>query len=209
MRSTSAQPHCLGVIAIAALVALSPLTAAAGKQPAPRRQRCRPAPRPNTHRAAECPQIFGREREHEANQRRRVQTLHGFEPRPFAVDVVYSPPWHDPVPTQLRGVELVETDTDTCGPMAVLSLDAGVFGSDCGGRFAVRVDDNIGEALHVLAIADGLVLLEADGELRYLTTNTDAHTVFRMYWRAPFRLPAARSKAVVTSTPARPTPGRK
>ena len=122
-----------------------------------------------------------------ANRERRLSLLESASRGTTDFWVVHHADWTMPQPLSLPHLTLVKTVIQPdCTPAAIVSLDVWGDKSDClSGQYRLQVDDSVGPESRVLAIFDGVVLLEWRGELRYLTSSETAPE-WHMVWHAPW-----------------------
>jgi hypothetical protein len=134
--------------------------------------------------ASDCELLFGTDADRRRNAAHRASTLEEVEVREYTIDVTHSTSWAEPRPMDLQELTLVGTLVRRgCASLAIFELELDPARSQCpGGLYLVNVDDSIGAACPVLAIAENIVLVERDGELRYMSTQEANEPVWRMVW---------------------------
>lgn len=153
-----------------------------------------------------CPALFGDESVHEQNRTRRRALLRFIDPSPYAISVAHSAEWDEPEAVSFLGVRLVKTDISSPKRRAIVEVSGST--SCRPGRYVIERDDAIGQKTSVLAILDGLVLVEHLGSLLYFHSEHVALRPFSMVWSSPWPmnpyLPRSSSALRSTSTPATP-----
>jgi len=133
--------------------------------------------------AQECSALFGSGAVRAGNAQRRG-LLYWVDQESGGVTVAHrSDEWDEPVPIRVRGLRL---DAARAG-LAVVTLAAeGASALGCRqGRYRVGVDDNLTRAVRVLAVLDGVVLLEHRRRLVYLLAPGARDPRWLMAWSAP------------------------
>lgn len=174
-----------------------------------------------------CPGAFGDEALRSDNRVVRRERLVLAEQGPHYIDVVDTVGWSPPEAVRFRGLELLDTPTGPGGErVAVVRLDER-FGSGCSpGLYRLRIDDSIGTGRRLVAILDGMLLIERDepsdperqdlqappSGLEFLQTVDEAGTgrpLFKMSWRAPFDMAPSKGGGARGGRPAAPRAPRR
>ncbi|MCC6808044.1 MAG: hypothetical protein IT381_11520 [Deltaproteobacteria bacterium] len=138
--------------------------------------------------ASACEKLFGTAEQKTKNASRRAKKLHHIREDDYAVDVTYSGDWKVPGPIRFHDVTLAEVLPSGAAVIQVATPLAASAGCSSG-RYEIKVDDKIGRKNVVLAILSHAVLIERSGQLYYLAKEELDPNLFRMTWRADFRLP--------------------
>jgi hypothetical protein len=152
--------------------------------------------------SAACEALFGDADEREANRRRRAELLERVTTESFAWGIVHRGDWAEPEELRFDALTLVEASGgDDCVPVAVVALGPEERSGGCeAGRYAIETDDSLGSDARVLAIVDGVVLLEREGRLVFLRSEAAPEPVWRMIWHPTWKLHRPYSRV-----PPRPT----
>ncbi len=133
--------------------------------------------------AAACPSLFGGGAARAANAKRRGQ-LYWIDQESGGVTVAHrSDEWDEPVPFEIRGVQLQSAREGR----AVVELSAaGAAALGCrAGRYRLGVDDGLTRSVRVLAILDGVVLVEHGRRLAYVLASGARAPRWFLAWSAP------------------------
>jgi hypothetical protein len=187
------------------LAAAGPAVAAADAEPGP-----------EVRSPAACPLLFGDPAARERNRRQRAHRLDAVEPGEHAINLIYSGSWRKPTPIRFKGLKLVSTaGAGLQQPSALVEVGELPAAVDCRpGIYELHTDDSLGGSSRVLAILEDVLLLEVDGQLRYLAPQrfdaTATKPAFRMIWRSTWTLAGvAGGGGTASATPsARPKPTR-
>jgi hypothetical protein len=136
-------------------------------------------PRP----AEECPALFGGNGVRAENAKRRGQ-LYWVDQEAGGVTIAHrSDDWDEPVRFEIRGIQL----SSARGGSAVVELSpAGAAALGCRpGRYGVGVDQNLTRTARVLAVLDGVVLVERGRRLAYLLAAGARPPRWLVAWSAP------------------------
>jgi hypothetical protein len=133
--------------------------------------------------AQECPALFGDGKARARNAQRRAQ-LYWVEQEAGGVTVAHrSDDWEEPVPFQMRGVELRSARS---GEASVELSAAAASALGCrAGRYRLRADDGLTRSVRVLALLDGVVLVEHQRRLAYLRAPGAREPRWLLAWSAP------------------------
>jgi hypothetical protein len=137
--------------------------------------------------AADCPPLFGTAAERSANTRHRAQLLKAVVPGEYVIDIVHQGDWTKPQPLRLRNVKLAAAKQAATATVSV-AADLAEAARCAPGEYVVRTDDKIGRKNVVLAVLDGVLLLERDGALVFLTPPGAPEPVFRLTWQSSIGL---------------------
>lgn len=153
--------------------------------------------------AAACPQLFGSQDSHEENTEFRDEHLDSVREADYTINLTHCSDWDAPERIRFKGLELVEILTGNGDDqVAVVRVDDSVGSVNCKpGLYRLREGDSIGKRGNVLAVLDEVVLLARGDELHYLKTPQAETPVFRMIWRAPWKitvLPSNSGRSVAT-----------
>ncbi len=136
-----------------------------------------------------CPLVFGDDGARAANELERKSVLNFVLEGGSTVVIDHSGDWTTPTPVSIRNVELVDTSTDAHGGVARVAFDADAEDVDCeSGLYPLEVDDSMGDDGRILAIFDGVVLLELDGVLRYLAAPDARVPRWRVTWSSRYSM---------------------
>jgi len=153
----------------------------------------------------ECPLVFGATEHREANRSRRKEALHAVWRSGKDVNVTHTARWKAPVSLGLRSLELVGTEPEGAdGPVACVRVSKRLATSRCpAGVYPVSVDTSLGAATALLAVVDGVALVEHAGRLATLSTDTAPTYIWRVSWRSSWRVarPTQPSRAGGSSRP--------
>jgi len=140
--------------------------------------------------AEACPEVFGTTQVHESNEADRQRKLDELDQAAHTIDLVHTGAWEEPERIRYRGLELVGTRlNEDEEPVALVRVDPEEGELECRpGLYRLEVDDSIGADAAVLAVLDDVLLVEADGDLRFLKTEQAEQPVFRMIWRSEWKL---------------------
>lgn len=156
----------------ALLVTLGPLTAAAGELDA----------------RSDCPALFQEADERRENAEERRAVLEYVQGSPEAIVVVHSADWDDAQRISIDGLTLAATELRPEGWVAIFELGEALERTGCAlGRYVLHVDDGIAKDTHVLAILDDVVLVEHEGELRFITTRGSTPRI-SLVWSSPWAI---------------------
>jgi hypothetical protein len=152
---------------------------------------------------AACQWFFGNGRSHELNRERRLHLLEAVERSDTDFWVLQRGDWTLPEPATVEYLTVVKTySPSSAAPMAAVRLDVPGHVSSCkAGWYLIQADDNLGPDTRVLAILDGVVLIEWLGQLRYLSTPDAAPPEWRMAWEAPFTVAHPETSSSAGSRP--------
>ncbi|MFH1811608.1 MAG: hypothetical protein ABIJ09_22905 [Pseudomonadota bacterium] len=158
--------------------------------------------------AAHCSAVFGEEHDRGVNRTYRRQVIEGIEVGEYCIDLLHSTDWYQPAPILYRSLSLLETRVDgACPAVALVQLDSDVVDVDCpSGVYALHVDDDLGASARILAILDGVLLIESDDELRYMKTTDVERPVWRLTWQSPWRFKVPKNYGKSGGKPPRKKP---
>ncbi len=181
-KNTTAALVAFGLLG-APLAAAGPAVAAADAEPGS-----------EVRSPAACPSLFGDPSARERNRRQRAGQLVAIEPGEHAINLIHSGSWRKPTPIRFKGLKLVSTaGAGRQRPSALVEVDELPATVRCApGLYELHSDDSLGGSSRVLAILEDVLLLEVDGQLRYLAPQRfDASATkpaFRMIWRSTWTL---------------------
>ncbi len=143
----------------------------------------------------EC-RLFGTDDDRATNASTREYQLRMVRPGTHYIDIVQTGSWGEPTEVSFMGFELLDTSVDSDGePYATVTIDD-ALGVCEPGEYELVVDDDLGPHARVLAVFDGIVLLELHGDLRYLRADfVRKRPVFKMSWQSSYSMPAPSSGA--------------
>lgn len=167
-----------------------------------------------------CPQLFGDVERHEANKARRQDALHSVWRSGKDVNVTYNARWSAPLSLGLRKLELLAALPEAPdGPVACVRLRKPLAEGQCpAGVYPVPLDASLGSNTALLAVVEGVALVEHGGRLATLSAADAPAYTWRMSWRSPWRVarpvqgssgsggarPAARTSSRAPHRPATP-----
>lgn len=152
--------------------------------------------------AAECSEVFGDPQLRSARAARRAQLVELLVTEEGEVMLAHSQDWEEPLPLRLHGLHL--TTVDVAHQQAIFELELPPL---CVGLFRVSVDDELGQDAPILAVIGDAVVLELDGQLRYIQGDNDSRPP-EVLWRSKWTLRRARSPVSVPLVP-QPPPRRR
>lgn len=136
--------------------------------------------------AQDCPDIFGDEARQSKNKSHREEVLEDVVDGEYCIDITYNSDWlENPQKLSFGDLCLLDTWIETgFPPFALIEFSPQTHSIDCPpGRYVLTADDAVGEEAQVLAILDGLLLLEYQGKLRYLKTEDSSDPeCWRLIW---------------------------
>lgn len=139
-----------------------------------------------------CPAIFGDEQDHLENHRARIQRIESVIQMGDHADILYFEDADEPSIMSIKGMTLVSSSIDDGVAEVRIDSDAGL---PCdGGTYTLETDQSIGRDAHVVAVLDDAVLVDFDGELRYLVVD-GARVDFNLIWRSRFSIAAPKGKS--------------
>ncbi len=154
-----------------------------------------------------CPSLFGDEEVHRTNRAARKTKLRYLDVSPDEVLVVHSGDWHEPEALRFRGIDVLKTDLSNVPPRAIIEIDDAGASTHChDGQYELERDDAIGSHTSVIAILPNAVLVEYEGELRFLRVGELDPPDFSLAWSSPWPMNPYLPKK--TSAPVR-APSRK
>ncbi|MBN2496340.1 MAG: hypothetical protein JXR96_17230 [Deltaproteobacteria bacterium] len=137
----------------------------------------------------DCPALLGDEQSRQENRAFRTSLLSAVSISDHAIGIVHRGDWDTPRRIRFQGLRLVETRSRGEEALGVVELsEEGCVPGCARGAYALRADDALGPQGRVLAVLDGVVLLEHDGELRYLLAAGSPEPVWRMIWRSSWTM---------------------
>ncbi len=156
--------------------------------------------------AAACPQLFGSQDAHHENAEFRDEHLDSVREADYTINLTHCSDWDSPERIRFKGLELIDIRPGSGDDqVALVRVDDSVGSVDCEpGLYRLRVGDSIGKRGNVLAVLDEVVLLARGDELHYLKTPHAETPVFRMIWRAPWKitvLPSGSGRSTATKRP--------
>lgn len=151
--------------------------------------------------AQSCPRLFGTASQRAANAKARTKRLHAVRTRDFSIDLLYSGDWTEPQAVSFANVSVLRAQDGAA--LVEITADLAMRAGCKERRYTLRADDTLGLELNIIAIVDGIVLLEKGGQLHYTKTRDRDPPVFALTWRATWRMPHSRSTSVA-ATPAVP-----
>jgi hypothetical protein len=161
-----------------------------------------------TSSSSACPDLFGDPETRAENRRERRALLELVDVSPHAITIVHSGHWRAPEPIEFAGIELV-TSKRRRRAIVELGEELAAFGCPLG-QYALRVDDTIGGSARVVSILDELVLVEHEGELRYLDLPGATTPYFSMVWASDFSMtPYLHRKPSALSPPPKTSSARR
>jgi hypothetical protein len=154
-----------------------------------------------------CPALCGDDAAHAANRERRRTVLRFVDASQYAISVVHSEEWSEPELISFAGLRLLQTDTEHRPRQALIEVGGELEEFGCAeGRYVMKRDDTIGPDTSILAILDGIVLVEHLGSLRYVHVDDVAVPTFSMGWRSPWPMNPYLFRG---TTPLRPAPAKR
>lgn len=172
------------------------------------------------HSAGDCPALLGSNEARERNLRLRRDHLHWVDydaALDVAIVVHQSSTWGRPHLLELEGVSFVppsdaavhDHPTET-KPSAVVEISPSLAERlTCpSGRYAVRVDDDLGR-LQVLRVLDDGLLLARDGDLYFLGDRPADAPRWLMVWGSSWEVAPARSRSKAARRPPRKQPKKR
>ncbi len=142
-----------------------------------------------------CQAVFGDEADHVENHRMRVQRIESVIQMGDHADILYFEDADEPSIMSIKGMTLVSSSIDDGVAEVRIESEAGLPCDD--GVYSVETDQSIGRDAHVVAVLDDVVLVDYDGDLRYLSVD-GAKVDWNLIWRSRFSIAPPRGK----STPA-------
>ncbi|MEQ8276003.1 MAG: hypothetical protein RMA76_38615 [Deltaproteobacteria bacterium] len=134
---------------------------------------------------AHCEAVFGDESDHEENQRMREQRIESVMQVGDHADILYFEDVEEPSLMSIKGMTLVSSSIDDGVAEVRIESESGL---PCeAGAYTLTTDQSIGRDAHVVAVLDDAVLLEFDGELRYLLVD-GARVDWNLIWRSRFSI---------------------
>lgn len=150
-----------------------------------------------------CPLVFGDPSVIEANEADREAVLNFVLDLGSTVVIDHSGGWSAPKPVAFRGIDLIDTATIAGAEVAHVFFDAEAEEVPCeSGAYELQVDDAMGEDARIVSIVDGILLLEVDGELRYLAQKDASIPRWRVTWSSRYSMAPYLPKAAATVRPA-------
>lgn len=148
---------------------------------------------PALKQASDCPLLFGTPASIERNKQARTKHLEEVASGEHMINLTHTGPWQKPTIMRLQGVELMATaGVDGDDPSALVEVGELPAGMGCQpGLYELKVDNSIGGQAHILAIVEGAVLLEYNGDLKFIQTRQAPTPVFRMIWRSTWTIAGA------------------
>ena len=137
-----------------------------------------------------CPRLFGDEETREENRELREECLGKVRCCEFTIDLVHNCDFEEPEQTSYTGLELIGTIVEKDEQaVALFRIEEGFENLDCpSGTYALRVDDSIGEQCAILAILPDTVLIDEDGQLKFLLVEEAKEPVWRLIWRSGWKV---------------------
>ena len=160
--------------------------------------------------ADSCPALFGTEAVEVANRERRARLLPTVAIDGDEVLLVHSTDWEESRPLTLAGLKLLETVREGYGATAVglVRVAATATPSGCSpGVYAVAAGDLLGDFVRVLAVLEGLVLVEYAEGLYFVREPETETPIWFMVWRSPWKVP--KPDVFQTAKPTRRSKGRR
>lgn len=119
----------------------------------------------------QCPRIFGNEVTRTANKGHRAKSLHFVIEETAGITIAHShASWSEPIRLKLTGIELVaQVPRDPARAVVRISREIADEIGCPEGYYEVRKDDSLGHNIRVLAVLRGVLLVEHQGMLTYLT----------------------------------------
>ncbi|MCA9539212.1 MAG: hypothetical protein KC620_10025 [Myxococcales bacterium] len=161
--------------------------------------------------ARACPDLFGDVEDRSENRAWRKRMLSWVEQRGPVVEITHSTTWKRPFYLEFAGIELMETGEQDNKRYAIIRVGADRPAAiDCEpGDYLVHVDDALGRQGRVLAVLDGSLLIDFDGQLGYLMTAEAEPPVWQMVWRSGWYFVHRHEVRFSKNTPRRRTPTRR
>ncbi len=152
----------------------------------------------------QCARLFGDHASREANRRHRVRRLLWVDEEAAGVSVVHSSKtWALPTPLRVRGLTLKALRLTDEGKTAEIAVTP-ELGDRVGcraGRYRVRVDDNLGGDVRVLAILRDAVLVEHRQRLRFIARPGASKHRWLTAWGSAFTVRLAANHSATPSSP--------
>lgn len=139
------------------------------------------------HPARVCARLFGDRADRRWHRELRTAEMVSVESRGRIVEITHGTRWHRPFYLELAGVELVATELDGPGEWsAVLDVEGEAIDDvDCpSGLYRIGRDAALGKQARVIAVLDGALLVEFEGNLAYLLTPEAEAPTWQMVWRS-------------------------
>lgn len=138
--------------------------------------------------ATDCPALFGSPEERAARAAEREADLVSIERSPHRITIVTHAHWRQPKPIELLGVEIEATYWLENGEGIAIFAVGPEAEVDCPvARYVAQVDRALGQGT-IIAILDGIVLLEIEEDLRYMAVRDAAPEVWTVTWQSEFAL---------------------
>jgi len=154
-----------------------------------------------------CPRLFGDAATRAESRARRHGRLVWVLDDGEDVFVVHSTDWVPPVPIRFAGLTLLDA-----GPTSArIRVDEALSSPGCpAGTYVLEPDASVGPRARVLAVLDGLLLLEVKEQLRVLVAEGRPARGWRLVWRSDWHVRRpSRTTSSTTSTIRRPSARRK
>ncbi len=138
---------------------------------------------------------------------RTRETLSYVDPFETYILVGHSGQWSTPEEVRFRGLDVLNTRTSTTTSShfdIALNAELGQSAKCPEGRYRLSTDSSFGPRGQIIKVLDGVVLLEYEGQLRYLRTqNLKKQPVWAMVWVSPWSLSAPSQTRSSPSSPTR------
>lgn len=137
--------------------------------------------------AETCSEVFGDPELRSVRAELRAQLVDLIVTEDGEVMLAHSQGWDEPVALRLRGLRLLSVDVPH--QQAIVELELPPV---CVGLYRVKVDDELGRDAPILAVVGDAVVLELDGQLRYVQRD-HAPRPPEVLWRSQWTMRRGRS----------------
>lgn len=157
-------------------------------------------PGESLHATAECPRLFGTPEIKARNAARRTSRVHWIEVDD-RLEVAHGARWKEPDPVYFPGVEVIEITKER----AVVRLDDRFTALACpAGRYALRLDDSLGDGNRIVGLVPGIMLVEMGRRLTWVSAPGAKYPKWRMIWGSPYYFLRRSEAKAAPRKPARP-----